>query len=111
MEHGAILTNAVRGQSTDQREIELVYLPQTIKQPLYRDLSILAEKALSPQVLRYLEDAERHPPEVESHNAFARPSETLRTSEGWRKLADMGAWEGCVAEAYNGQGRMSQFAR
>jgi hypothetical protein len=35
----------------------------------------------------------------------------LRTSEGWKKLLEIGAKAGCVVEGYDGQlGRIGQFA-
>jgi hypothetical protein len=93
-------------------ELYLVYLPTEAIRPLFHDLSVLGEKVLSPQVLRYLEDAERHPPGLESQDASSRRGEVLRTSEGWRRLQEMGAQEGCVAEGYEGRlGRIGQFSR
>lgn len=80
--------------------------------PLFHDLTVLGQTVINPQVLRYLEDAERHPPEFISHDASAQRSDTLQTSEGWRKLLELGAKEGCIAEGYDGPlGRMGQFAR
>ncbi|KAI5780107.1 hypothetical protein EDC01DRAFT_620871 [Geopyxis carbonaria] len=83
------------------------------RKPLVHDLTQLGEKVLSTPVLRHLEDAERHPPELESRDAFSPElDETVRTSEGWRKLVEMGTREGCVAEGYDGRlGRIGQFAR
>jgi hypothetical protein len=92
--------------------VEIVYLPPVLLKPLNRDLDSLASAALSPQVLHWLEDAEGHPPSLESHDAFANRSDTLRTSEGWRRLAELGAHQGVVAEGYEGRyGRMGQFAK
>lgn len=89
-----------------------MYLPPILLKPLHHDLDALASAALSPQVLRWLEDAEAHPPTLESHDAFAKRSDSLRTSEGWRKLSELGAHQGIVAEGYEGRyGRLGQFAK
>lgn len=92
--------------------INLVYVPEETLEGLRQDLNILATKSIGGPTLRWLEDAERYPPEIETHNAWAQQrQDQLRTSDGWKKLSDMGAGEGCVAEGYTGQGRISQFAR
>lgn len=90
----------------------LVYLPLALLKPLHKELDSLAVAALSPQVLHWVEDAEAHPPTLESHDAFANRSDNLRTSEGWRRLAELGAHQGLVAEGYEGRyGRIGQFAK
>ena len=90
----------------------LVYLPPALLKPLHKELDSLAVAALSPQVLHWVEDAEAHPPTLESHDAFANRSDNLRTSEGWRRLAELGAHQGLVAEGYEGRyGRIGQFAK
>ncbi|KAI5810381.1 hypothetical protein BZA77DRAFT_171499 [Pyronema omphalodes] len=94
-----------------QRTLTL-YVPGEYVNGLFHDLSHLGQSVVSPEILHYLEDAERHPPELESHDAFAQRSDVLRTSEGWKKLLEIGAKEGCVAEGYDGRlGRIGQFAR
>lgn len=80
--------------------------------PLHKELDSLASTALSPKVLTWLRDAETNPPTLESHDAFANRNENLRTSVGWRKLSELGAHEGIVAEGYEGRyGRIGQFAK
>jgi len=71
---------------------------------------------ISPPILRYLEDAERNPPKLVSSPSDQFGPHTghteLRTSEGWRRLLEIGAKEGCVAEGYGGElARIGQFAR
>ncbi|RPB03075.1 hypothetical protein L873DRAFT_1731992 [Choiromyces venosus 120613-1] len=89
-----------------------LYLPPALLKPLHKELGLLAVAALSPQVLHWVEDAEAHPPTLESHDAFANRSDNLRTSEGWRRLAELGAHQGIVAEGYEGRyGRIGQFAK
>jgi hypothetical protein len=79
---------------------------------LFRDLEALADTVISPQILRLLENAERHPPELETHDTFANRSDELKTSEGWRRLQEFGIRNGMVAEGYDGRcGRIGQFAR
>lgn len=87
-----------------------VYLPSSIRDPLSNELRALADKVLTPTVSRYIEDAERHPPHIESHDAFAQRTDVLKTSEGWRKLQDLGSVVGCVSDGYS-NGRMVQFAK
>jgi len=94
----------------------LVYLAPEINGPLYRDLAALGDMVISPPILRYLEDAERNPPKLVSlpPDAFGLRNESieLRTPEGWKRLLEIGAKEGCVAEGYEGElGRIGQFAR
>jgi len=105
------LGNQFRSDVGLQRVLRLYVLPSQ-HPSLYSDLERLGDLVLSRPILNWLEDAERNPPYVLSHDAFAHRRDTLHTSEGWRKLSDLGAKEGCVAEAYDGkQGRIGQFAR
>ncbi|KAH8152032.1 uncharacterized protein LAJ45_04026 [Morchella importuna] len=105
------LKNQFKDDVAIQRILSL-YLSPVLLKPLHKELDSLASTALSPKVLTWLRDAETNPPTLESHDAFANRNENLRTSVGWRKLSELGAHEGIVAEGYEGRyGRIGQFAK
>jgi hypothetical protein len=89
-----------------------VYIPKKRAETLVEELTELGDTVVGPEILSYLEDAERNPPTLRSHDAFAGRADVLRTSEGWRRLSDIGAKEGCVADGYDGEyGRIGPFAK
>jgi hypothetical protein len=55
---------------------------------------------LSKRVLDWVADAERHPPVLKSWDTFGVRRDDLVTSEGWRKLQDLGVQEGIIAIPY-----------
>lgn len=87
----------------------VVYIPQSVRDPITLELRALGDRVLTPQVSAYVEDAERNLPHVESHNAFGQRQDVLKTSEGWKRLQEMGASLGCVSDGYSQNGRMTQF--
>lgn len=46
------------------------------------------------QVSAWVEDAEANLPKVETHTAFGRSRNELKTSEGWKRLNQLGTAEG-----------------
>ncbi|OBT91975.1 hypothetical protein VE01_09961 [Pseudogymnoascus verrucosus] len=76
------------------------YLPPQIQQSVSSDISRFAEVVLSKRVLDWVADAERHPPVLKSWDTFGERRDDLVTSEGWRKLQDLGVQEGIIAIPY-----------
>lgn len=88
-----------------RRALEL-FVPLRIQSSINQDLERFGQKVLSPQVLRWLADAERNPPSLQTWTTFGRRKDELVTSEGWRELQKLGIREGVVAIAYE-----KKFAR
>lgn len=61
------------------------------------ELNGFGYSVISQPVLRWLADAERHPPSLEPLDTWGKRRNELITSEGWRQLQAMGLREGIVA--------------
>ena len=95
-----------------------MFLPQEIQSALSPDLERFGTAVLSKQVLDWTTDAERNIPYLRGSgfDSFgARSGDSLVTSEGWRRLQDMGFSEGIVAAAYDlpygSHNRVVQFVK
>ncbi|OCK85018.1 hypothetical protein K432DRAFT_378069 [Lepidopterella palustris CBS 459.81] len=91
------------------------YIPPPLQTDLTPDLSRFGDLVLAPTTLAQTASAELHPPYLRAFDTWGRPSNTLVTSEGWRKLQDLGIREGIVAIAYENQygaySRLYQFLK
>ena len=72
-------------------------------------LSRFGATVLEPKILRWLADAETHPPRAYSWNIWGKRADELITSEGWRKLQSLGIAEGMVAIPY--ENRYAEYSR
>ncbi|KAF3939840.1 hypothetical protein ABW19_dt0205297 [Dactylella cylindrospora] len=63
-------------------------------------LKDLGAKVVSPEMFRWLGDAETHKPYVEELATFGRPKGVLHTSDGWKRMGVMAAQEGIIQSAY-----------
>ncbi|KAF8420528.1 hypothetical protein EV426DRAFT_612629 [Tirmania nivea] len=109
------------------------YLPSQLSESrdFHQDLFRLAQFSTSEKVAKWIEDAERNLPRLESENpskeeildvwgrkkgaGLDKNGRFLKTSEGWRKLGEWGAREGVVGIGYEGDfgpySRNVQFAK
>lgn len=80
-----------------------LYLPLPVPAALWKELKTLSETCVSPQTSSLLTDAESHPPTLHPLTDFGsiNSQSALRTSEGWRRLQDMGIEQGMVASGYS----------
>ncbi|KAL9046460.1 MAG: hypothetical protein Q9214_000706 [Letrouitia sp. 1 TL-2023] len=89
------------------------YVPSQIRSLISSDLSSFGARVLHPRVLRWIADAEAHPPTVNCWDVWGKREDELVTSEGWRKLQEMGISEGIVSipyeNAYGEYSRLYQF--
>ncbi|OJJ48327.1 hypothetical protein ASPZODRAFT_14469 [Penicilliopsis zonata CBS 506.65] len=76
------------------------YLPTELQHTLTGDLARFGARVLEADVLRLVEDAERHPPYTKTWDSFGHRGDSLVTSEGWRGLSAIGIREGMVAIPY-----------
>ncbi|KAK2779851.1 hypothetical protein FQN53_001281 [Emmonsiellopsis sp. PD_33] len=91
------------------RRIISLYLPSPTPSSIQEDLSRFSHLVLSRSHLALCADAERNLPYLRPLNTFGveNKQDSLVTSEGWRKLQDIGIQEGIVGLAYEeprGQG-------
>ncbi|GAM83050.1 hypothetical protein ANO11243_010360 [Dothideomycetidae sp. 11243] len=93
-----------------------LYIPENETTPA-RAIHNVARRALDPDVLAHAVDAEVNTPVLKSYNTFGREnkSDPLWTTEGWKRLKQIGQEEGVVAAAYENAGasynrRVHQFA-
>ncbi|OCL02401.1 acyl-CoA dehydrogenase/oxidase C-terminal, partial [Glonium stellatum] len=97
------------------RRIFSFYLPESVQIAVTPDLSRFGSLVLQPSTLAWTADAERNPPYLRAFDTWGRRSNTLITSEGWRKLQDLGIAEGIVAIGYENQfgaySRLYQFLK
>ncbi|KAL9614590.1 MAG: hypothetical protein Q9167_000959 [Letrouitia subvulpina] len=90
--------------------IVLGYVPSSVRSLISPDLSSFGARVLHPRVLRWIADAEAHPPTVNCWDVWGKREDELVTSEGWRKLQEMGISEGIVSIAYeNAHGEYSRL--
>jgi hypothetical protein len=79
------------------------------------DLRCFGINVLSTEVKNWTAEAERNPPFLQSFDSWGKRQNKLVTSEGWKRLQDMGIKEGIVAIPYEkewGQwGRAYQFLK
>ncbi|KAI1911374.1 hypothetical protein LOZ61_003897 [Ophidiomyces ophidiicola] len=81
------------------RRAVFLHLPNPMPQGILEDLTRLSRLVLSNQIQSYLADAERNQPSLKPLTTFGVENkyDSLVTSEGWRKLQDIGIAEGMVA--------------
>ncbi|KAH0538923.1 hypothetical protein FGG08_004514 [Glutinoglossum americanum] len=87
-----------------------LYLPASILSTIQSDFSSFGERVLSCRVLGWVSDAEQNPPFVRTHDTWGRRKDELVTSEGWKRLQDLGIAEGMVAAGYE-TGKFAEFSR
>lgn len=79
-----------------------LYLPDPLPTHISSDLSNFARSVLSPSILSLTASAETNPPTLRPHDSFGAPNYTdsLHTSDAWRRLQEIGIEEGIVALGY-----------
>lgn len=79
-----------------------LYLPTSAQKSVGSDLHEVSRLVLRPEVLQHAVDAETNPPTLHSLNTFGQVNvvDPLRTSEGWRKLKELGVSFGVVTRGY-----------
>ena len=60
----------------------------------------MGDLAISERVLNYVADAEKDVPYLKTWDTFGKRKDELVTSEGWRRLQEIGIQEGMVAIPY-----------
>uniref|UniRef100_A0A093XSE5 Putative acyl-CoA dehydrogenase AidB n=1 Tax=Talaromyces marneffei PM1 TaxID=1077442 RepID=A0A093XSE5_TALMA len=78
------------------------HLPTPTPSSISNELLQFSEFVLSKPVLGYIADSEKHPPYLKPLTSFGEENrdDPLVTSEGWRRLQEIGIAEGIVALAY-----------
>lgn len=73
-----------------------MFVPPSILAETLPDLERFGRDVLSKQVMDWITDSEIHPPYIRGsgYNSLGRRTDELVTSEGWRRLQDMGFAEG-----------------
>jgi len=73
------------------------YLPHDIYDQISPKLEQFAAESISPQVNEWIANAEVQQPYVKQYDAWGRryPVDKLVTSEGWKRLGEWGAKNGC----------------
>lgn len=76
--------------------MDLVFVPSTLIPSLSQELSQLAAIIVSKQVIDWIANAETQLPYLKGsgYDAFGSPNDPLVTSEGWRRLQDLGIEQG-----------------
>ncbi|EED20465.1 acyl-CoA dehydrogenase, putative [Talaromyces stipitatus ATCC 10500] len=79
-----------------------LYLPTPLPSTISSDLLRFSKLVLSKPVLGYIADAEKNLPYLKPLTSFGEENrdDPLVTSEGWRRLQEIGIEEGIVALAY-----------
>ena len=74
------------------------YLPPEVFSNVAPRLQKFGDDAVSPRVNDWMANAEKQEPYVKQYDAWGRryPYDKLITSEGWKRLGDWGARNGCV---------------
>jgi alkylation response protein AidB-like acyl-CoA dehydrogenase len=90
-----------------------LYLPNPIPPIVERQLHDFARKCLDPETLRYGVDAETNPPKLEPLTTFGEENrhDPLWTTEGWRKLKEIGQEGGNVALGYAHSSKNEEWNR
>ncbi|KAI9725210.1 MAG: hypothetical protein M1828_003391 [Chrysothrix sp. TS-e1954] len=105
------ITNQFYDDASYQRALNF-FLPSAAR-GILSDLASFGERVLSPEISRWLANAEHNPPTLQTWDTWGKRKDTLITSEGWRNLQQLGIKEGIVAIAYEEehaqQGRLYQF--
>jgi len=94
-----------------------VFLPSRVASKISPDLERFGLKVLSKDVFSYVVSAEKSPPYLSGsgYDAFGHRTSRLVTSEGWKKMLNIGHQEGIIAIAYENEygeySRVVQFAK
>jgi hypothetical protein len=92
-----------------------VYLPSRVQQSISADVSRFGSLVLTRQVLDWVGDAEKNVPYLRTWDSFGKRKDELVTSEGWRRLQELGQAEGIVAIPYENKNgpysRVHQFLK
>lgn len=79
------------------------------------DLSRFGSLVLTRQVLDWTADAEKNAPYLRTWDSFGKRKDDLVTSEGWRRLQELGQAEGIIAISYENKNgpysRVHQFLK
>ena len=78
----------------------VVYLPARVRDDVFPDLLRFGSLVITSQILSYVSDAETHTPHLKTWDSWGRRIDHLVTSEGWRRLQELGIREGIVAIAH-----------
>ena len=84
-------------------------LPSEVRKSVQPELHSFADKVLSRPILDLVADAEKHPPYLKTWDSWGRRRDDLVTSEGWRRLSDIGIQEGMVSMGY--ENKYGSFSR
>ena len=93
-------TPAVLNQLSDDIALQralLLFLPADVQNSVTPELKAFGNKVLSRPVLNLIANAENDLPYLKTWDAWGRRRDELVTSEGWRRLAQMGIEEGMYA--------------
>lgn len=82
-----------------------IFLPDRLSSEISPDLERFGCEVLSKDVFSYVASAEKTPPYLSGsgYDAFGHRTNHLVTSEGWKKLLNIGHQEGIVAIAYENE--------
>ena len=94
--------NQLRDDIALQRSIDL-FLPETVRQEVIPELRAFGDTVLSRPVLELIADAEKNLPYLKTWDSWGKRQDELITSEGWRKLSNLGINEGMVSIGYENQ--------
>lgn len=79
------------------------------------DISAFGDLVLSKEVLNWVADGEKNIPYLKTWDTFGKRKDELVTSEGWRRLQEIGIREGIVAIPYENKSgpysRVHQFIK
>ena len=73
-----------------------VYLPKSVLQDVHAEFKRFGEEVLSKHVIDWVSDAERNLPYVKGsgYDSFGHRVDELVTSEGWKRLQELGLQHG-----------------
>jgi len=81
-------------------KILTAYIPLSVQNSITKDIFSMGDLAVSEKLLNYVADAEKNVPYLKTWDTFGKRKDELVTSEGWRRLQDIGIQEGMVAIPY-----------
>jgi hypothetical protein len=81
-------------------KILTAYIPLSVQNSITKDIFSMGDLAVSEKILTYVADAEKSVPYLKTWDTFGKRKDELVTSEGWRRLQDIGIQEGMVAIPY-----------